>query len=472
MRKTWIALLVAFCVAAMVCILPVSGEEITGSCGEAVTWELKDGILTISGTGEITSNPWIERKEEIREVIIEEGVTTICDEAFKDCSNMYGATVAASVTKVGRLAFSTGNVLEAFFKGDAPELHNHWYAETGNGLGPHAFIHYPKGNVTWENMEKRARTMLRAVSYEPIGTCGSNLTYTIDGTTLTISGTGAMDPFDNDAMAPWTAYSLRIKKVVMEEGLTTISWSAFGYFHALEFVEFPDTVTSIDPTAFSNCEKLKAVELPEELTYLGDGAFRNCKSLTQIHIYGKVNEIGIEAFAGCDSLKEVWFHADAPKWMDMIFGFEDRYDLTAYYPKGNESWDGRAIADAGDNVTWKTWTPDGERPETTEPKPTEPIATAPKPTEPVVTEPVVTEPVVTEPVATEPVVTEPIVTEPVATEPEVTEPKPTEPKPTEPRPTEPGHAAPVSVDLGPVIIAVCVVGVLAAAVIFFIKKRS
>ncbi len=29
--------------------------ENTGTCGESLTWELTDGVLTISGTGEMTS---------------------------------------------------------------------------------------------------------------------------------------------------------------------------------------------------------------------------------------------------------------------------------------------------------------------------------------------------------------------------------------------------------------------------------
>lgn len=30
----------------------------SGVCGPNLTWDLKDDVLTISGTGEMTSNPW------------------------------------------------------------------------------------------------------------------------------------------------------------------------------------------------------------------------------------------------------------------------------------------------------------------------------------------------------------------------------------------------------------------------------
>jgi len=489
MKRTLLVLAALVCFAAMVLALPVSGDEITGICGDGVGWALKDGVLTVSGTGEITSNPWIEHKDEIREVIIEEGVTAICDEAFMGCGNLYGATIAASVRKIGSLAFQTGAVLEAFFKGDAPEIHDNWYvAPDFNGLGPNAFIHYQQGNESWENFDVPRRTILRAVNYDLTGTCGENLTYAIEGTTLTVSGNGEILDYNESDRPLWSGHSLVIKKVVIEEGVTKIAFNAFTYFRALEIVEIPDTVTYIDNNAFSNCEKLRAVELPKGLTYIGDGAFRNCKSLEEIHIYGAVDEIGIEAFAGCDSLKKVWFHGDAPTWLDAIFGFEDRFDLTAYYPEGNETWTEKALSYAGDNVTWKTWNPNGADVEPTEPKPTEPKPTDPEPTEPKPTEPEVTEPLETTPVETVPAATAPENTEPeketapdpteakpVGTQPEadpvVTEPG-TEPVTNETQPVDgPGTAEAMGSDMGWVAIVAIAVLAVAVGCIVLLKKR-
>lgn len=57
--------IVCLCILAALCfcvLLPGKtwAEEANGTCGENLTWELKDGILTISGTGEMTQAPWLD----------------------------------------------------------------------------------------------------------------------------------------------------------------------------------------------------------------------------------------------------------------------------------------------------------------------------------------------------------------------------------------------------------------------------
>ena len=58
------------------------------------------------------------------------------------------------------------------------------------------------------------------------GTCGDNLTWTLDTESgiLTISGTGAMT---NYAYAPWYSYRSTIKTVVIKDGVTSIGTHAF-----------------------------------------------------------------------------------------------------------------------------------------------------------------------------------------------------------------------------------------------------
>ena len=59
------------------------GEK-SGLCGTNLTWTLDDnGLLTISGTGAMTSHPWVAADVNI--VSIESGVTSICDSAFEGC---------------------------------------------------------------------------------------------------------------------------------------------------------------------------------------------------------------------------------------------------------------------------------------------------------------------------------------------------------------------------------------------------
>ena len=77
------------------------------------------------------------------------------------------------------------------------------------------------------------------------GTCGAtsadNLTWSFDTTTgtLTISGNGAMKEYEDYTKRPWVAYKNDIKKVVIEENVTTIGKHAFEDCSQLSTVELP-----------------------------------------------------------------------------------------------------------------------------------------------------------------------------------------------------------------------------------------
>ena len=62
------------------------------------------------------------------------------------------------------------------------------------------------------------------------GICGENLRWTLDDSgVLIISGTGDMTDWDYFAQTPFYSNKSKIKKVVIEEGITSIGDSAFGY---------------------------------------------------------------------------------------------------------------------------------------------------------------------------------------------------------------------------------------------------
>ena len=84
-----------------------------GSCGDNLTWKFtsSDGTLTISGTGNMTNFvdyryvPWGSLRNEIKKVIIEDGVTNIGSEAFVSCISLTSIEIPNSVTSIGRYAF-------------------------------------------------------------------------------------------------------------------------------------------------------------------------------------------------------------------------------------------------------------------------------------------------------------------------------------------------------------------------------
>jgi hypothetical protein len=119
------------------------------------------------------------------------------------------------------------------------------------------------------------------VLYE--GTCGDNLTWTLDNAgTLTISGTGAMEDMSyNDR--PWSDCRSSIKKIVVEEGVTSISAYAFmGY--AQTSVKLPDSLETIGALAFWNCAKLTSINIPKATTTIGNNVFAYCTNLETITV--------------------------------------------------------------------------------------------------------------------------------------------------------------------------------------------
>lgn len=137
------------------------------------------------------------------------------------------------------------------------------------------------------------------------GAYGDNLMYKLnsDGV-LTISGQGEMaDWFTNTV--PWKDYknSGEITRVIIHEGVTSVSTKAFVSCESLEYAFIPSSMKDID--GFTACSSLKSINLPEGLETIGIQAFCDCDSLKTVIIPSSVNSIGFGAFEWCDSLTEI-----------------------------------------------------------------------------------------------------------------------------------------------------------------------
>ena len=88
-------------------VLYSSNIVASGTCGEKgnnLTWILDDeGVLTISGTGAMANwendSPWHENQD-IKSVMIEDGVTSIGVNAFYGCSGLTSIKIPDSVTSI------------------------------------------------------------------------------------------------------------------------------------------------------------------------------------------------------------------------------------------------------------------------------------------------------------------------------------------------------------------------------------
>ena len=146
---------------------------------------------------------------------------------------------------------------------------------------------------------------LTAYAAVETGSCGDNVTYSLDTSTgvLTISGTGDMDDY-RDTNSPFYDNN-SVESVIIENGVTSIGVSAFPYCTSLTSVTIPDSVTSICRSAFFGCRSLTNVTIPNSVTSIGNDAFYRCTNLTTVTIGNSVTSIGSSAFSGCTSLTSV-----------------------------------------------------------------------------------------------------------------------------------------------------------------------
>ena len=171
-----------------------------------------------------------------------------------------------------------------------------------------------------------------AGSFRKEGMCGDNVKWILTGTnpdtdpdlTLTISGEGDMCDFTSSPN--WTLYNEDIRKVVIEDGVTSIGDYAFSDFPFLETVTIPDTVTRIGEYAFDGCSILVTVDIPKSVKSIGGYAFGGCSSFTSVIIPDSVTKIGEYAFYGCANMESVSISKSITSLENGVFG--DCFNLT------------------------------------------------------------------------------------------------------------------------------------------------
>lgn len=121
--KSVFSLLLALCMLILLTPPPAAIEAASGKCGGEVTWNLSaDGTLTISGKGDMTSGarksglmdkshdysfhwPWDKYRDDVRAIVIEEGITSVGTEAFDSCRNAARISLPSTLKTIRALAF-------------------------------------------------------------------------------------------------------------------------------------------------------------------------------------------------------------------------------------------------------------------------------------------------------------------------------------------------------------------------------
>ena len=116
------------------------------------------------------------------------------------------------------------------------------------------------------------------------GECGISAKWTLQGGTLTISGSGNITDWENVIYAPWYNKMSEIRSVVISEGITNIGRASFLGASNLTSVSIPSSVTSISASVFQQ-SGINSVTIPANVTVIGDKAFYNCPNLREVKFY-------------------------------------------------------------------------------------------------------------------------------------------------------------------------------------------
>ena len=210
-------------------LLKGENNSLIGKAGANAIFCFSDGLLTVSGSGaifggeELSSLPWTSLRDEIREIVIEEGITALSMYSFAECDNLVSATIASSVRSVSSNAFRDSSLL---------------------------FIRAAKNSAAWRFAAAQNIPCVE-MGVTGTGSAGMNCEYTIEDGVLTISGEGAVSDSLVPSMQPWYPVRTQFTQVVIEEPVSRIGTLAFSDCVSLTQVTIPDSVTYIDSTAFA-----------------------------------------------------------------------------------------------------------------------------------------------------------------------------------------------------------------------------
>lgn len=152
------------------------------------------------------------------------------------------------------------------------------------------------------------------------GSCGENLSWSFDGSTLTVSGSGPMTDYREGQMAPWYSFRESILQVSLPSGLTRIGDLAFYECSSLSSVTIPGSVTAIGDAAFCLTTAMTMVRFGDGLQTIGRSAFEQ-SGIQDLRLPGGLTSLGAHAFYCCENLAYVSIPSSVTSFGSGVFSY-------------------------------------------------------------------------------------------------------------------------------------------------------
>ncbi len=283
-----------------------------GVCGDNLTWELDDeGVLTIEGTGAMYDF------KESNYIMISDGTSGGETTTAWATTGIYWPEVETTTARPTTTKAPTTAIDYPIYTTTTPN--------DDNISSPH--ITHPNGDNYYEGTTWKETTTRRAPTTKvptttkraETTTARSEESTTVPSTTRPESTTApattkaARVAMYAPAQTTTTTYYGDTSTTVAQsfpnkEGyITIIRWNL--HFDKIKKVVIDEGVTSIGDYAFANCPQLSEIVISDSVTNIGYRAFINCTGLKEIEIPENIRTIGAYAFQGCSLLETLNFNA-------------------------------------------------------------------------------------------------------------------------------------------------------------------
>ena len=296
------------------------GQEAFVGCGGLMRVDITDAAKWCEiSFADYYANPLCYAKhlylngEEVKDLVVPDGVTSICERAFYNCSELTSATIPSSVTSIGFKAFEGCSGLMRVNITDMAKWCEIAFADYYANPLCYANHLYLNGTEVKDLMVPEGATYIGRYAFED---CSGFTSVTVPSSVTSIG---------------YCAFSgcSGLMSVTIPSSVTDIGSSAFSGCSGLTSVTMPgqsamsmsnvfpesyqkiasltiaDGTTSIRDFAFCDCNGLMSVMIPSGVTSIGYSAFKGCSGLTSITIPSSVTDVGSYAFEGCNNICSV-----------------------------------------------------------------------------------------------------------------------------------------------------------------------